>query len=164
MDFVNLTCSLVHQIDNAGLVRLKTIPHLDCFFRRLWNARMFLLQKRPVCTQACAVSVYYYCMPSNTSFITKVMIHQGFHNHIVRAYSHFAIAETKRLVDTVVATNSNVGRRKIQMEVAKELVTRNEKCEKLEMSHQQLVELLREMQPLVQANRYVREVVFKLSC
>ena len=104
----------------------------------------------------CEASVYYV-MPSDYRY-TRLMIHQGTHQHAVqRGCSRGAIHTVKALVKEVVSTMETVGPRKIQMEIIKKIAfgcaIRSHTGNGENISQLELSQLLQEMYPLVETER-----------
>lgn len=90
--------------------------------------------------------------------MTRLMLHQGMHMHLVqRGSSRAALQRIKELVKEAI-TDVTSGSRKIQMNITKRLVldsvVRKQVQEGRSISHMELSELLQQMYPLIQTQRY----------
>lgn len=95
----------------VGLLATDEKGKITCHFCR----------RSPYCIETCKCMVYYV-MPHD-KHMTRMMLHVGTHLHEVQAGTSQAMIEkTKHLVAKVVGVDRSAGPRKIQMNVAKEMI------------------------------------------
>ena len=107
------------------------------------------------CVETCLCSVYYI-IPEDIN-MSRLMIHQGEHNHPVEpGTSRAAIERLRKLVGTFLNYNRGSGPRKIQMLVARQLLMDSLTTDQTEsMGEIELNNFLEELIPLVQNQRLV---------
>ena len=107
------------------------------------------------CVETCLCSVYYI-IPEDIN-MSRLMIHQGEHNHPVEpGTSRAAIERLRKLVGTFLNYNRDSGPRKIQMLVARQLLMDSLTTDHTEsMGEIELNNFLEELIPLVQNQRLV---------
>lgn len=111
----------------------------------------------PMCIEMCPAFVYYV-MP-NDETMTRLMIHNGTHNHECQSGASKGLRErVKEMVDRVVKIHRHAGPRMVQMCVAKEIVMGSlvkEGGASESIGEQELESIVAEMEPLVEDAWYV---------
>ena len=107
------------------------------------------------CLQACSCSIYYIILEDIN--MSRLMIHQGEHNHLIEpGPSRAAIERLRKLVGTFLNYNTGSGPRKLQMLVARQLLMDSLTTDVNEsMGEIELNNFLEELIPLVQNQRLV---------
>ena len=119
------------------------------------NSTCHYCKKIAFCKEPCDCMVYYI-LPSDSK-ITRLMIHIGHHSHEVQpGTSRAAIQKIRHLVSSTLRVDKNNGPRRVQMIVARQLlVDAIVGKESADMGEIELGNILEEMIPLVQNQRYV---------
>lgn len=156
--------SCPHQINNGqhnrtffkGLLK-KKCP-LGYVANSDGNIICHFCKRHATCVDTCSCIVYYV-MPSNET-LTRLMIHSGKHLHDVQpGTSKRSIENTRLLVERAVRADKNAGPRKVQMMIARDLIsstlTKPDRLPDEVVGDLELGNFLDELIPLVQNRRYI---------
>lgn len=131
-----------------GLLAIEEKSKITCHYCR----------KPAYCVETCKCMVYYV-MPHDKS-MTRMMLHLGNHMHQVQPSTSMAMIEnTKLIVSKMLQVDRTAGPRKIQMNVAKEMifstmVEEGAKDQTNIVGDVELYNFLEELVPLVENQRY----------
>lgn len=115
-------------------------------------------KRHATCVDTCSC-ILYYVMPNNET-LTRLMIHSGKHLHDVQpGTSKMSIENTRLLVERAVKADKNAGPRKVQMMIARDLIsstlTKPDRLPNEVVGDLELGKFLDELIPLVQNRRYI---------